>query len=404
MRGDYGLESAFVRQLDEEIAAFVAAGLDHRDEAGFNRLALAEFELQYHTVHPYRDFCRRLGRTPETVTRWSEIPPVPSLAFKRFVLTTFPPEVAVQSYMSSGTTDPTRRARVYRDRRAVELMVAANALLARSYLFPDVERMRILFFAPSPRLVPGMGMAVGLGEVERIFGAAGSAFLVGRRGLDLELLLTALREAEATGRPLALVGATSALIYFFAACEREGLRFVLPPGSRVCDGGGYQGQFGECSTAEFWERCRRVLGVPETHCVNVLGMAETSTNYFDNVLRNHLDGVERPRYKELPPWTRLAIIDPETLEPVAPGEAGLLCHYDLTNRAQMFAVQTDNVGLAVEDGFEILGRWRKRDGRVYLDRTFRHPGGPVVNKLTEFLLRRRLDRIGRVHARLAAKA
>ena len=129
-------------------------------------------------------------------------------------------------------------------------------------------------------------------------------------------------------------------------------------------------------------------------------MAETSTNFFDNVLRNHLRGRRKVRYKELPPWTRLRIVDPETLAPVPPGKPGLLCHYDLVNRAMMFAVQTDNVGVAVEDGFEILGRWRKKDGQVYLDRTFRHPGGRVLNSLAEFLLRRKLANIAKVYKNL----
>ncbi len=400
---DYSLDSAFVRQLDQELLEFIGKGLENRDEETFNRLALKEFELQFHTVKPYREFCQRKGITPDTISSWEEIPAVPTLAFKKFVLTTFPPERAVQSYMSSGTTDFTHRSRIYRDRRAVEIMVQANALLTREYLFPDRERMRILFFAPSPRLVPTMGMAVGLGEVRRLFGTEDSTFLITYRGLELETLLRALHEAEETGEPIALIGATSAFIYFLRACEKEGLRFELPPGSRICDGGGYQGQFGECSREEFWDMCARILNVPSYYCINVLGMAETSTNFFDNILRNHLRGRRKVRYKELPPWTRLRIVDPETLEPVPPGEPGLLCHYDLANRAMMFAVQTDNVGVAVEDGFEILGRWRKRDGRVYLDRTFQHPGGRVLNTLTEFLLRRKFSRIGSVYDRIIGR-
>ncbi len=400
---DYSLDSAFVRQLDQELLEFIGKGLENRDEETFNRLALKEFELQFHTVKPYREFCQRKGITPDTISSWEEIPAVPTLAFKKFVLTTFPPERAVQSYMSSGTTDFTHRSRIYRDRRAVEIMVQANALLTREYLFPDRERMRILFFAPSPRLVPTMGMAVGLGEVRRLFGTEDSTFLITYRGLELETLLRALHEAEETGEPIALIGATSAFIYFLRACEKEGLRFELPPGSRICDGGGYQGQFGECSREEFWDMCARILNIPSYYCINVLGMAETSTNFFDNVLRNHLRGRRKVRYKELPPWTRLRIVDPETLEPVPPGEPGLLCHYDLANRAMMFAVQTDNVGVAVEDGFEILGRWRKRDGRVYLDRTFQHPGGRVLNTLTEFLLRRKFSRIGSVYDRIIGR-
>jgi hypothetical protein len=396
----YDLESPFVRDLDNALMAFLDRGLRHQDETTFSAIALKEFELQFHTVAPYREFCEKKGITPERLRDWSRIPAVPSMAFKKFVLTTFPPHLAVQSYMSSGTTDPTSKARVYRDKRAVEIMVKANALLTRELLFPDRERMKILFLAPSPEIVPSMGMAVGLGQVRKLFGTEESAFLITMRGLNLKLLLQALEMAKETKEPIALIGATSAFIFFFAACEKEGIRFMLPEGSRVCDGGGYQGQFGECTKEEFWQKCARILGVEEPFCVNVLGTAETSTNYFDNALKNHIEGGRRVRYKELPPWTRLSIIDPESLEPVAPGEMGLLCHYDVTNRAMMFAVQTDNVGVAVEDGFEILGRWRKKGKEVIIDRSFAHPGGKMAGILTNFLLRHKLSSIGRVYSKL----
>ncbi len=398
MKKDYGLESKFVRELDEEILEFVEKGVDDEDE--FNRLALKEFELQFYTVKPYREFCLKKGVTPESVSSWEEMPAVPTLAFKKFVLTTFPPEKAVQSYMSSGTTDPLKRSRVYRDARAVRLMTRANEILTRKFLFPDVEKMKILFFAPSPKLVPSMGMAVGLGEVRRIFGNERSKFLISLKGLEVETLLKELRNSEVSGEPVALIGATSAFVYFFNACKKYGIRFRLPEGSRVCDGGGYLGQFGPLTREEFLKLCEEVLGVPSFRCVNVLGMAETSTNYFDNALRNHLLGVVEPRYKVIPPWTRVKVVDPETLEEVEEGRVGLLRHYDLVNRAMIFAVQTDNVGIRVREGFEILGRWRKKRDEVVIEGGFSYPGPRVFGVLTELLLRRGFSRLKRIYDKI----
>src|SRR5439155_12772644 len=62
------------------------------------------------------------------------------------------------------------------------------------------------------------------------------------------------------------------------------------------------------------------------------------------------------RRKVPPPWTRVRVMDPETLAPVPEGTAGLLCHFDLANLYSVAAVQTDDLGVWIEDGFEVLGR------------------------------------------------
>lgn len=136
----------------------------------------------------------------------------------------------------------------------------------------------------------------------------------------------------------------------------------MPPGSRICDGGGYLGTFGECSREHYLELCAKVMGVPAEFCVNTLGSGESTTNYFDNVLRNHwLGKTGIPRYKECPPWTRTIVVDPRTGRRLPKGEVGLIRHYDLVNRANLLVVQTNNLGYEIEDGFEIIGRADARD-------------------------------------------
>jgi hypothetical protein len=206
-----------------------------------------------------------------------------------------------------------------------------------------------------------------------------------------------LKQSEDSGSPIALIGATSGFVYFFSACAKEGIRFRLPEGSRICDAGGYMGQFGECSKEEYFKKCREVLGIEEKFCVNVLGMGECSTNYFDNVLKNHFSGTKRDRCKEIPPWTRTAVVDTREFRRLPKGKVGLLRHYDLTNRAMVFAVQTDNLGFETEDGFEIIGRWSKELGEIRTDGPARHPGGRVMTQLMDYLTRRRLSKIKKVY-------
>ena len=398
---DYSLESDFVKQLDQDILDFVRKGLDNHDEEGFNALALREFELQYHTVTPYREYCRKKGVSPGSISAWNHIPAVPSLAFKEFALTSFPVERAEHAYFTSGTTDPKRKGAIFRDKGAVDLINTANGLLTREYVFPDRERMKILLMTPSPSMAPGMGMAIGLERVRTEFGTPESTYLITPFGLNVERLLTSLLEAERTGDPIALIGSSSGFIYFFKACEEEGIRFALPEGSRVCDGGGYLGQFGECSKEEYFERCKKILGVEEHYCINVLGMGEISTNFFDSILRDHRSGKTGERSKVIPPWTRTMVVDIHNFQNLPRGETGLLKHYDLINRAMVIAVQTDNLGFETEEGFEIIGRWKKKAGRLDAEEIKNSHGGKVMTQMITFLLKRNLKKISTVYRKLS---
>lgn len=400
MKIDYSLESDFVRRLDSDIMEYVLRGMGNTDEEGFNEISLREFELQFHTIAPYGEYCRKKGATPETVEHWHQIPAVPSVAFKKFVMASFPVEKAEHAYFTSGTTDPTRKGTILRDGGAVDLINAANGLLTRKYVFPDRERMKILLMVPSPKMAPGIGIAVGLDRVRTEFGTPESTYLITPRGLNVELLLTSLIDSERSGEPIAIIGSTVGFVYFLKACENEGVSFRLPPGARICDGGGYLGQFGECTREDFYEKCRRILGVEEHHCVNVLGMGEISTNFFDNVLDDYLGGKTGGRYKVIPPWTRTGVVDINTFEKLPHGDTGLLQHYDLTNRSMVLAVQTDNLGFEVRNGFEIIGRWKKQPGKMDCEEIRTSHGGKILTQLVQFLLKRSLKKIGSIYKKV----
>jgi hypothetical protein len=243
-------------------------------------------------------------------------------------------------------------------------------MMTGSYLFPDFEdgkRCRILILAPSPELAPSMGMAIGMDQTRRAFGTSDSMFLLGKSGIHISKLLKALRESEASGVPVALIGATSAYVYFFQACRRKKMKFCLPPGSRICDGGGYRGRFGPMSREDYYGMVQDILGIPETHCVNVLGEAETATNLFDDSLRRHVKGLpRRKRTRPVPPWSRVRAMSIDDLTPLPDDEVGLFAHWDLANVPTVLAVITDNLGYTTDNGFgcEMVGRAKIEGGKV----------------------------------------
>src|SRR5690606_1023359 len=55
-------------------------------DSEFDALALGIFRHQFENNAPYRAYCERRGRTPSTVTHWTEVPPVPVAAFREVAL------------------------------------------------------------------------------------------------------------------------------------------------------------------------------------------------------------------------------------------------------------------------------------------------------------------------------
>jgi hypothetical protein len=121
------------------------------------------------------------------------------------------------------------------------------------------------------------------------------------------------------------------------------------------------------SRADYYGMVEEILGVPESHCVNVLGEAETATNLFDDALRRKVKGLPpRQRTRPVPPWSRVLAMSIDTLKPLPDGEVGLLAHWDLANVPTVLAVITDNLGYTTDGGrgCEMVGRAKIENGKV----------------------------------------
>jgi len=358
-------------QLTEEVLAIIEAGVDaNLSDELFNNYCMRMFDLHYDTNKIFREFCDIKKVRPGDINRWQNIPMVYNDVFKTHLVASFPLEQSVMACLTGGTTSLTQRGRIFRDEDGMRLVFSANKMMTASYLFPDFEegkRCRILILAPSPQLAPSMGMAIGMDQTRSHFGTDDSIFLLGKSGIDIKNLLKALRESEASGIPVALIGATAAYVYFFQACRRKKITFKLPAGSRVCDGGGYRGRFGVVTRDDYYAMVKEILDIPESHCVNVLGEAETATNLFDDSFRRHVKGLTpHKRTRPVPPWSRVLAMNIDDLSPLPDGEVGLLAHWDLANVPTVLAVITDNLGYTTDGGTgcEMVGRAKIENGKV----------------------------------------
>lgn len=351
-----------VERLDRDLIALLQQGCDQEtDDATFNALAMRIFAYQFSANTPYQKFCQRRAQTPETVTHWRQVPAVPIGAFKELTLSCIAPEAAEAVWMSSGTTKPERRSRHFQARLAIY-----NASMLPNFaahVLPDAARLPMLVLNPPRTLLPNSSLAHYLHLVLETYGVPGSDFFIDQQGIAQERFESALLTAERDAQPLCLLGTSFAFVHILDALAQRGQTFSLPPGSRIMDTGGFKGQSREMSRDELYGLFHQYFGVPESHCVNMYGMTEFSSQFLDNTLRCWQQGLQVPLSKESPPWTRTLVIDPETMQPAPAGERGLLLHVDLANRNSVMAVLTEDVGIRVDGGFQLLGRAQGTEAR-----------------------------------------
>jgi len=335
------------KDLDDQVLAWIADGVDApADEARFDALARALFLHQFEYNEPYRRLCTAFGRAPEGVGHWSEIPSVPTGAFKEARLAAFPEAETVRVFRTSGSTTE-RRGELHLDTLA--LYDASLRATFRAWVCPDPEPVRILVMATPLRDAPDSSLSYMFDAAVRDLGSDDSAMLFGHGGLDMAIAMTALQRART---PVAICGTAFAFVHLIDGMRAVGLKLALPDGSRVMETGGFKGRSRELSREELHGGISEALGVPPEAILNQYGMCELGSQFYEPTLRT---GVVTTR-KRIPPWVRTRVVDPEHLRDVPEGEPGLLVHYDLANTGSVLAVQTADEGTLTAEGLEVRGR------------------------------------------------
>ena len=321
--------------LHQQLLAFIRNG-----SGNFAELALAVFAFQRAHNPPYRTFCDR--RPP--VTRWEEIPAVPTSAFKDFAVASFPIAMAAAEFHTSGTTTATAGKHYL---KSLDLYDAASQPNFAAHLLPDGASLPVLALMPSPADAPHSSLAHMLGVVA----GKDSEFFVEHDTLLLERLTQRLCEMQWSSQPVLLLGTAFAFVHLFDHLAET--HFDLPAGSRAMETGGFKGRSRTVTKPELYRLFTQQLGIPAHHIVNEYGMTELSTQFYDATLRLG----RQSDCKDVPPWARVAIIDPATGTPAPVGARGLIRVYDLANLWSALCIQTEDLGVAHADGtFAMVGR------------------------------------------------
>jgi hypothetical protein len=317
----------------------------------FSELALELFALQFKQNSAYRKICEARGWMPKVVEHWTQIPAVPTAAFKELELTSLASEERTAVFHSSGTTEQ-KRSRHFHN---AESLAVYEASLWKWFQFHFGDTGELIFLTPNQNTAPRSSLVYMFETVRQKFGLPGSAFTgdVSADGswmLDFAATVKNLNTACDTGKPLTLLGTAFSFVHLLDYLAENDLQFQLPENSRVMETGGYKNRSRALPKSELHMLITQRLCVPRKNIIREYGMSELSSQAYDLEIQN----LER-RFC-FPPWSRVQIVSPETGREVAGGETGLICIFDLANIFSVAAIQTEDLGIRRSDGFELIGR------------------------------------------------
>jgi hypothetical protein len=354
---DYHIES---QALDREILGVIDAWHQHGAElthGEFNDLALRLFDYQLRNNAPYGRYCERLGVTRDAFpASWEAIPAVPAPAFKEATLATFDARDAALTFETSGTSDG-KPGRHYSETAA--LYDAALLAGFDRFMLADAVTLRYFNCVPDPLESRHSSLGYMMKRVAEERGDGKTGWYLRDGELLFGTLKSDLQDSAAERQPVCLAATAFALVHVLDAMEAEGLRVLLPPGSRIMETGGFKGRSRMVSREELYERICDCFGVNSDAIVAEYGMTELSSQYYDCV---GVDAAIAQRQKMAPPWLRARVVGPDRTT-LPKGEIGSILHVDLANRSSCLAIQTEDLGVQYHDGFVLLGRASEAEPR-----------------------------------------
>lgn len=295
----------------------------------FAELSLEVFWHQFAENAAYRNYCEALGKHPENVPSWREIPAVPTDVFKLpgVALRCFPESEVSGYFLTSGTTSETKGKHEFRDLGLYEASVhGAWQLLG----LPEIRCP--WFFSQRPVEAPQSSLVRMFGFLDN-----GGEWLIASEGR------IAVEKFSPRGA-VAVLGTSLALL---RACE-EIAPLELPLGSWIFETGGSKGLKKSFTPAEVRARLSTHFGVPESCILNEYGMTELFSQFYKWGDQESHSG---------PPWTGIRVIDVHSGQAAAPGQPGYLEIIDLANFDTVSAIRTQDIAIAVsEREFILLGR------------------------------------------------
>ncbi|MED4071948.1 CoF synthetase [Priestia endophytica] len=373
------------RMITYEILQFIERNTQEKQtnldiaEVTYNELALKLFQYQFKHNKAYKKFCQARKRTPLTVKRWIDIPPMPIQGYKELTLSCEPIEEAEAIFMTSGTTNSETKGKNYHP----DLTVWDASMKGpfKRFVMPDCEKMTIFVLSPAEDLNRNSSLSRYLSNAVAYFGTGNSEFFFSEEGLNFERLISQLRRCEEKRESVMLMGASFAYVHVLDYLKEKQIQFGLPEKSRIFDTGGFKGQSREVDMEHLYTEFQAYFQIGRDKCINMYGMTELSSQIYDQTILSSYLNTSVIHDKAAAPWLKTVILNTETLEPVQEGEKGVIAHYDLANWNSCLALLTEDLGYQTKNGLVLLGRIKDSEARgcsIAVDQLIQSNSGGAV--------------------------
>ncbi|MCH2187356.1 hypothetical protein MK280_15975 [Myxococcota bacterium] len=373
------------QSIDREVLDWMAEPMWHFEEERFDSIARRIFVFQFEHCPAYGRFCEGRGFNPENVGHWTQIPAVPTGAFKEVELRCFPASQTLRTFRTSGTSGQKRGALPL---DTLEIYEASLIPTLEHLLFPDFDsdapepwRLPMCILAPTGQENPESSLSHMFDRLVQVHGSQETRYVVQDGALNLETVRQTHDRIRTSGLPWVLLGTAFSFVHLLEDITRRGESWQCPPGSRVMETGGFKGQAREIPRSELHGWISERMGIPPSRIINQYGMTELGSQFYDS----NLVDPSGPRRKLGPPWVRVRLLDPGTRREVEPGDVGMVVIHDLANTGSIAAIETADLGRHILDpqgqpiGFEILGREpdaEKRGCSIAADEMLSRESGP----------------------------
>ncbi|MCF6314014.1 MAG: hypothetical protein L3J39_16325 [Verrucomicrobiales bacterium] len=316
----------------------------------FDALALRVFQFQYLHNRPYQKWCHHRGITaPCTVTRWQDIPAVPTSAFKDsgLQLNCFPPDCLATIFKTSGTTSDQHK-RGSHGFHSTKLYKHSIMQAWQQLRLP--ENLPCLFLTQSSQDAPSSSlsymMRVLADRSSKISITDQPFFITAQGELDSARLI---KICQSLDQPILILGTALAFLHLIESLVTKSMGLPLPDGSALLETGGYKGSGRHLQKNDFYQQLSQTFSLPSSCIHNEYSMTELSSQFYTAGLN---------QAHRAPHWTRVQVIDPTTRLAVEPGETGHLQFLDLANLGSVAALRTEDLATATtsSQSFKLLGR------------------------------------------------
>lgn len=298
-------------------------------DGDFAATALEVFRHQFERNEAYANYCRSLGRVPETVAHWKEIPAVPTDVFKLAdsAMRCFPADQVSGYFFTSGTTQEVKGKHEYRD---LELYQASVEGAWRELGLPEIRKP--WFFSQRVEHASHSSLV----RMFEFLDADGKWLIDGEGRL--------LSEKFSPHGATAILGTSLALLRFCDGSEPIG----LPDGSWIFETGGSKGLRKSHTPEEVRQRLSQHFSLPASRILNEYGMTELFSQFYKWGNEEAHGG---------PSWTAIRVVDVFSGKPAVDGAMGYLEIIDLANLDTVSAIRTQDLAIATgERSFILIGR------------------------------------------------